>query len=304
LITILCLLVGGFIAMPFIILNPMINVHMDVEIYSAEDYGVTAKPLILKTEDGLSIASWITGTKEAKGIVILLSGIQSPSVTAFWGYAKMLEDNGYASLLIEMRGHGDRVSVGMEEWLDVKAGVEYIKGVDEYKNIPIIIWGTSMGAATAINSIGKIPEIDGVISFSAYSTFADVFCDYLPQMGIPAFVGSITKPFVNLYLGLQYGFDKLKISPINEIQNLNGRPMLLAHSTEDSQVAFASFERLKATVGDSASARYGTPNPSSAGRTFERDDRREPVQHIPGRFLLSLPDATVHFRRHSIHKPF
>jgi len=251
----LCLFIGALAVIPIIIINPMINAHVNFRVYSAEDHGVEAKPLTLKTEDDLSVAAWMADIKEAKGIVILLSGIHNPSVTAFWGYAKMLEKNGYASMLIEMRGHGssqgNKVSLGMEEWLDVKAGVDYIKNLEEYSNIPIIVWGTSMGGATAIISAGKIPEIDGVISFSAYSSFSDVFCDNMSNMGFPDFFRFFQKPFVNLYLGFRYGFNNLKITPINEIQNLNGRPLLLAHSTEDSQVPFKNFERLKAKAGDS-----------------------------------------------------
>ena len=248
---ILCLFIGLLAVIPVIIINPMVNSHVNFKLYSPQDYGVEAKSLTLNTEDGLSIAAWMTAPKEAKGVVMLLSGIHNPSVTGFWGYAKMLEENGYASMLIEMRGHGNsqgnRISLGMEEWLDVKAGVDYIKNHEEYNNAPIIVWGTSMGGATAIISAGKIPEINGVISFSAYSSFSDVFCD---NMGVPAFLGFFQKPFVNLYLGLRYGFGKLKITPINEIQKLNGRPILLAHSTEDSQIPFKNFERLKAKAAD------------------------------------------------------
>ncbi len=232
-------------AIPILIINPIVNSRADFKTIPIEN----SKKLILKTQDEINIASWMIESTNPKGIIILLSGIQNPSVTAFSGYARMLKDNGYSSLLIEMRSHGEsegnKISFGMEEWIDVKAGVDYIKSIEEYKNLPIIVWGTSMGGATAINSAGKIPEIDGVISFSAYSSFADTFCDILTTIGIPKFISNIEKPFINLYIGFKFGFDKLKVSPINQIENLNGRPILLMHSKEDSQVPFNSFERLK-----------------------------------------------------------
>ena len=56
-----------------------------------------------------------------------------------------------------------------------------------------------MGGATAINSIGEIEEIDGLISLSAYSSWVDVFYDNMVSLGIPKFVATIEKPFVWLF---------------------------------------------------------------------------------------------------------
>jgi len=252
---IFCIIViGVFSSIPPLIMGDLVNTRMDVEVYDLNKYGLEAESITLTTEDDLSIAAWEVKTEEPKAIVILLSGIQNPSVTAFGGYSKMLKDNEYASLLIEMRAHGDsegdRVSLGMEEYLDVKAGIEYIKSSESYSGVPIVVWGTSMGATTAINAVGQIPEIDGLISCSAYSSWADVFYDTLINMGAPPFIAAIEKPFVNVYVGSKYGFDKLKINPLDEIEKLNGRPALIAHSKGDSQVPFASFERLIDKVGE------------------------------------------------------
>lgn len=242
------LIIGVFSAIPPIIMSKMVNSHMDVEVISPNVYGIDAESLKLITDDELDIAAWEVEVENPKAIVILLSGIQNPSVTAFWGYSKMLMDHGYSSLLIEMRAHGDsegdRVSLGMDEYLDVKAGVEYIKSIKKNEKLPIIVWGTSMGGTTAINSIGEIPEIDGLISCSAYSSWPDVFCDNMVRMGMPRFIANIEKPFVSLYIGFAYGFDKLDINPLREIKKLNGRPAFIAHSKDDSQVPYASFERI------------------------------------------------------------
>lgn len=242
------LCIAGLAAMPPYIVGGMTNGHFDVQFFDPQPYGVAAERLQLTTEDGLNLAAWATGIPDANGTVILLSGIQSPSVTAFWGYAKLLNDNGYNALLVEMRAHGesegDAVCLGMKEWLDVKAAVQYIDGSEALRNAPIVVWGTSMGGATAINAAGEIPEIDGVIACSAYSSYADAFCDTMLGLGLPAWLVAAERPFVDLYLGLTYGFGNLKIAPVREIGKLNGRPALLMHSTQDSQVDYTSFERL------------------------------------------------------------
>lgn len=248
LLSLLVLLIAILALIPPLIMKGMIPSHADFKEYSPSDFGVNAVRIGITTEDDLKLVSWEVGTEQTKAVVLFLSGIQNPSVTAFFGHAKMLAENGYSSLLIEMRSHGksegDKIYLGMKEYLDVKAGVRYIRSKEEYRKVPIIVFGVSMGGATAINSIGEIEGIDGLISASAYSSWVDVFCDNMAGMGAPEPLAALEKPFVWLYLGLEYGFGNVGINPLNEIKNLNGRPALLMHSKGDTQVPFKSFERL------------------------------------------------------------
>lgn len=241
--------VAVFSAIPPLITGDMVNSHIDFkETYSAEQFGIKSENMRLTTSDGLKIAAYEVFNPSPKAVVIFLSGIQNPSVTAFYGHAAMLQKNGYASILCEMRAHGESegevISLGYKEYLDVKAVVEYIKSNDKYRNVPIVVYGLSMGGATAINAVGEIPEIDGLVSMSAFSSWEDAFCDNMANMGMPKLISDIEKPFVKIYTGFKYGFNNINISPKNEIKKLGDRPALIYHSKEDSQIPFSSFERI------------------------------------------------------------
>lgn len=253
-IFILISMITAFAFIPLQIMAQMTDRHCEFEIYNPKMFGIEATKISLVTEDNLTLTAWDVEAEEPRGTMIFVSGIHNPSVTYFFGHAKMMENNGFSSLLIELRSHGEsegnKIGLGMLEYKDVEAGVNYIKNKEEYKDLPIIIFGVSMGGATAINSIGEIEEIDGLISLSAYSSWVDVFYDNMVNLGISKFAATIEKPFVWLYLGFDYGFDKINITPKNEIKKLNGRPALLMHSTNDSQVPYESFERLKKVAID------------------------------------------------------
>jgi len=247
--SLLILIIIALSAIPPLILNDMVNKHVNFKkTYDAEQYGISSNKLKLTTSDGLNIVAYEVTTDSAKAIVIFLSGIQNPSVTAFFGHSAMLKDNGYASILCEMRAHGesdgDVICAGYKEYLDVKAVVEYIKSNEKYNKVPIVIYGLSMGGAVAINAAGEIPEIDGLISMSAFSSWEDVFADNMLNMGAPEFICSIERPFVKLYIGFKYGFKNINICPKNEIKKLGDRPALIFHSKEDSQIPYQSFERI------------------------------------------------------------
>jgi len=234
---------------PHLIMNPILGKRVERPQYTSSDYGIAAEQVSLKTEDGLSLAGWRTKASDTKGTVIILSGIESPSVTAFFGYAKMLADNGWDSLLIEMRARnlseGEEIGLGYTEWKDVVAGVNYLSNDSDVAVLPIVIMGTSMGASAGIMATGRNSRIDGIISISGFSSWEDAFADNMSLMDVPRFFCALEKPFVRLYSSLNYGFSVTNYSPLNALTNFGERPILLMHSTEDSQIPYSSFERLQ-----------------------------------------------------------
>ncbi|MBU5310905.1 prolyl oligopeptidase family serine peptidase [Tissierella carlieri] len=235
-------------AIPFMVMPMFLGQRFKQEQFSSIDFGIQSERITLTTDDSLSIAAWHTRSENSKGTVIILSGIQNPSVTAFFGYSKMLSDNNWDSLLIEMRARseseGDEIGLGMTEWLDVKAGVDYLTSDTNAKDLPIVTMGTSMGGGTVIIAAGELPEIDAVISISAFSSWPDMFVDNMTMFGMPKAIGILDIPFINMYMGFHFGFDALKYSPINGIEKLGNRPILMMHSTGDTQVPYSEFEKL------------------------------------------------------------
>ena len=241
--------VGFLSAVPPLVMGDMINQHVDFStVYDAEHFGLSATELTIRTDDGYSISAFEVEANDPRAVIILISGIHNPSVTAFFGHARMFREHGYASVLYDMRAHGksqgDVIALGHLETLDTQAVVDYIRSKDEYQGLPIIVYGLSMGGAVAINSIGQIPEISGLVSMSAYSSWEDVFQENMLAMGAPKLLAKIQAPFVKLYTLLKFGLKTSNIYPKKQIANLGERPALLMHSHDDSQVLYANFERI------------------------------------------------------------
>lgn len=237
--------------MPSLTLSGMINRHVDYKkLRQASEFGLEAESFNLKTEDGLKLSAWQVHVQQPKGIVIMLSGSEGPSITEYFGQAKMFQNKGFSAILVEMRSHGEsegkKVSYGMKEYLDVKAAVNYIKGKAEYDQLPVITFGTGMGAATAINAAGEIPGVDGVISLSAYTSWKDIIKEQYRKSGMPSFMITMESPFISMYLSMVFGRQDVAIRPEKEIKKLGDRPILLMHSKEDSEISFKNFERLRA----------------------------------------------------------
>jgi pimeloyl-ACP methyl ester carboxylesterase len=249
------------IVVPFIVLPVFLNRHVNYlgyetennplqDIYLASEFGLEETQRYLDTEDGLKVWTSEIYTEQPKAVIIYLTGITQPSVTYFYGHAKLMKENGFASILLELRGHGKsegrRICLGYEEVKDVRAVVEYIKKEEKYKGVPVILQGLSMGGAVSVNAFGQIKEIDALIAMSPYSSFEDVITDKMKALGMPGFIRSFEKPLIRQALRQLFGSEAVNsMKPVVQIKNAGNRPVLLIACADDTEVPVMSLQRLK-----------------------------------------------------------
>lgn len=256
-----------FVVIPPIALTIFVHRHVDYRgketqryplqgIYNASDYELEEKVHTFDTTDGETLWCSEIQADAPKGVVIYLTGIMQPSITYFYSHAAWMQQNGYASFLLEVRSHGNStgklIGLGYTEVADVQAIVEYIKGCKKYANLPIVIQGASMGGAIAINAFGQIPEIDACIAMSPYTSFETQLDLLLEQMKIPKIIRQIEAPILRQALKWNYGSDTVEmLSPYNQIQNAEGRPVLLIACTGDTSVPVENTRILQQGYPDS-----------------------------------------------------
>ena len=222
-------------------------------IKTPEEYGLVANEKDVTTSDDFKIHIYEVEANTPSGVVIMLTGITGPSVTHFYGMSELLFENNYSSILVDVRGHGksegNRICFGLEETKDVQAVVDYINSEEKYKDIPIIVMGTSMGGAIAVNSASLIDDIDGLISIAAFSSWTDANIDMVELKGWPRQVGIFFKPAVILYGWLSFGNDYFEYVPEKTIKNIGEKPVLFMQAVNDPEVSVNSFVRLYDAYG-------------------------------------------------------
>jgi hypothetical protein len=240
------------IVVPYVVINKMANRHVDFkEIHKAENFGIDANHFFVTTDDGLKISAYEVKADNPNAVIVCMSGLHYPSATAYLGHARLFRNHGYATIFFDMRAHGesdgDMICMGYKEHLDTKAVVKYVKEKPEYNKVPVIVMGVSLGASTAIISAGELPEIDGLICLSAFSSWEDIFCDKMKAYA-PDFFTRLEKPLVISSTKIKYRVDSRVICPVNGIKKLGSRPALLMHSTDDSEVPFDNYTRIMKNV--------------------------------------------------------
>jgi fermentation-respiration switch protein FrsA (DUF1100 family) len=156
----------------------------------------------------------------------------------------MLAKHGYGVLAWDFRAHGqsggDTCSLGYYEQLDVEAALDYALNQSDVEHIGA--WGGSMGAATVILTAAKHPEIEAVVSDSAFPSLEDVM-----RLNTPI---KIMQPYV-LFFGEQLSGAKInQVRPVDEIGKISPRAVFIIDGWDGSAVAMNSPYRFLDAAGE------------------------------------------------------
>lgn len=224
-------------------------------LYTPADFGLTnTEAVIATTTDGIAIAGWYAPPAESPGGAVILTHGIGAARDQMLPEARLLQDNGYGFLTIDLRNHGDSGgevnSMGVLEVQDVQAAVDFLLEQPEIDPERIMIIGNSFGASTALLAAAQIPTLKGVVAISPYSSFLGVVGDRAQvSYRLPP------RPAADLVLfwgGLEAKVSLYDADPAAAIGQIAPRPVLLIHGKLDGTTPYISSERLYAAAGENA----------------------------------------------------
>ena len=121
----------------------------------------------IQSEDGLKLhCSLINADESAKGVVIIFHGYRSFGARDFCQQLPMIHEAGYHIMLVDQRSHGQSegkyIYYGTKEHRDALLWRK--KASEIYGNeLPIALFGLSMGGATVLMASGEIEKEDAQV---------------------------------------------------------------------------------------------------------------------------------------------
>lgn len=235
-------------------INQITNIRIEKNSDLIQKYYDKLDRIETKTSDGIKISAWRFKVPEPKGIVIVLHGMHGMDASTLLDFGNFFKESNYEAFCLDMRAHGysegKRIGLGYTEVKDVSALLNWIKEKPEYKDKKIIIYGISMGGATAINTAVERKDIDMIISVSSFKSVESVFLYYMKKENTPELILKMFKPCIRLILSLKYKTNSIKNSPINKITKITKIPILLIHGDKDEQIPVQHADDLKKAAGD------------------------------------------------------
>jgi pimeloyl-ACP methyl ester carboxylesterase len=234
------------------------------EFRDLENAGLTPASFKLVSEDvsftspdGVPLKGWWVSAPNARGTVILVHGLYRKRIEMVKKVPFVVE-HGWNALLFDLRHHGESggavSTFGYYEKGDAKAAIAYARSRAPG---PIVLWGVSLGAATAALAAAEDPTIAGLICDSSYRSLRDTVGHHLNLFRgfrwwlrfVPSWPVASE---VVYWIGRRGHFDPDAVDVRGAAAHLQGRPALFVCNSGDRRMPKEIAFELKAAAGDHA----------------------------------------------------
>jgi pimeloyl-ACP methyl ester carboxylesterase len=197
--------------------------------------GADYKDVEFQTSDGVTISGWLLPSRSKRATIIFSHGLFR-SRRELMERAVALWQRGYGALLYDSRNHGEsgaaKVSLGYFERLDAEAAARYLGEVAPSDRV--VMFGISMGAATALLAAAETPQVRAVISDSSFLSFEDTTTHHVKLfLRLPAF------PLANeirFMIEKRAGFDGSDLDAVRAVKALGNRPVMFIAAARDPRM--------------------------------------------------------------------
>lgn len=206
------------------------------------DQGLDYEDVFLTHPDGLRLHGWWlpAATEDVKGTVYFLHG-NAQNVSTHLMNVHWLPEQGYQVFLLDYRGFG--LSEGKARLPgvidDVQLGLDWLAAADRTEG-PLIVFGQSMGGALAAGVMGREANDgkgDCVMLEAAFTGYRDIMGEVMRSSWL-------LWPFSFPATALVPDQD----NPIDRVENIAPRPLMILHSEEDTIIPFHHSEQLYAAA--------------------------------------------------------
>lgn len=216
---------------------------------SIEWYRNNGEWVSVKSHDGLTLKGKLFIKESAKTNIILFHGYRGLPEGDFGFVNDWLRTLDVNILCIYQRGtlpsEGKTITMGYEENKDVHTWFDY---VSKLNNLPILLWGLSMGCASVLMSLqtSYSDRLKGIVADCGYTSIEAQLKDETKK-----YVGIFNKPIFLIFKMWQriiYKFPMKKLKT-TEILNKTTVPILFVHGDSDTFVSkkytLANYEAYK-----------------------------------------------------------
>ena len=213
-------------------------------IVSPDQIPLSFENLTITTHDGLTLSGWLLkAPTPRKGTIVYLHGVGDCKESGL-PLSRVFCRNGYDTALIDLRAHGvsggEYCTYGYYEKLDL---CRLIDVLEKQKNGigPLILFGTSMGAAIAIQTAAMEKRVRVVVSEGCFTDLRTISVDY--QTRIAKLPWHFVRNLVIHRAEKLAHFKHREISPLLSVEHISV-PILFIHGKKDPRVKYEYSELL------------------------------------------------------------
>lgn len=235
--TLILLLVG-----PTLLLHPR---RRTAEFYrrlgrpvTPSEAGLQFESISVPVEEGIALSSWlIRAAVPPKGTLIYLHGVADCKIDGI-RFAKLMHARGYNVFLFDARRHGESggkfCTYGYYEKYDVLRIIDFLLSRNGLAAGRIGLFGTSMGAAVALQAASIDPRIAAVAAENSFATLRTIFDDYQKRMIMLPF--HYLRNMVIVRSEFAAHFKASDVSPLDAVRKIH-IPVLIIYGRDDPRIS-------------------------------------------------------------------
>lgn len=206
---------------------------------SYEDYGLQMERSDFKNSDDTTLAGYkySKASEKIKGVVVVAHGLGCGGHNMFIPYIDFFASNGYLVFAYDVTGNGQSKSKTVEGLpqgvIDLDYALRHVKTIDEYKNLPIFLFGHSWGAYSCGAVLNLHKDMKGAVIVAGFNKSDNLLLHQAEsRVGIFAKVGI---PSVSFYENVKFGGEYANLTSIDGFEGSSAR-VLIVHSKDDESV--------------------------------------------------------------------
>ena len=196
--------------------------------------GLVCEEVELRTEDGFRLTAWwMPNGKPARAPVVILHGLGA-SKAHMIDYILFAQEQGNPTLAIDFRGHGESdpslTSIGFYESRDAIAAMQFVR--EKGAGDPVL-WGTSMGAVSALLAAARDGSAAGIIADAPFDTYRNTVLHHAKL-----FYGLSEFPLITLAMPMIESRARFRVDEVDCLRAAEQiqAPMLLLAGEEDARM--------------------------------------------------------------------
>ena len=222
------------------------------------EHGLEFRDVDVPTAGGATLRGWLVPAGSDIGIVAVHG--RAGDRRNYLGQLPLFHRAGATTLLFDLREHGTSdgtgrgMSLGFREAEDVVAAARFLKDTVGVRRVVVV--GHSLGGSAAILAAAQDRAIDGVLAEGSIARFEEYVHDlgeeWLARRRIAHLLPTRPRAWADAIVGFtawRQGIPDL-VAPVDVVDRIAPRPLLLVHGTGDTAVRSAHAERLFARAGE------------------------------------------------------
>lgn len=199
--------------------------------YSVEDFeGLKVEDCTFPSNDGQLLAGYQYSKdgQQIKGVLVIAHGFGGGGHNTYMDIADYFTSNGYLVFAYDATGcdksGGDAVGGLPQGVIDLDFALRYVKQTEEYRDLPIVLFGHSWGGYCAGSVLNCHRDVKAAVLVAGFDCSTDLVEQWGESMAGPAI--KLFMPYISLYERLKFG-KYAAYSAMDGFNNLDAGMMIL-----------------------------------------------------------------------------